>query len=123
MGQEKLKNGFKEKCAKVGGWCRRHKGFLISTGLVVVATVLGVKYTNQKPKNVEEKPEKIEESPTVTAESVNMGEGRTFVMKFFDQKTGEPYREDGPLCAECCVEDMYDMDGAYGTVECQDKPE
>ena len=96
-------------------WCGKHKRTIEICSVIVggvIGAVIGTKIYDNQHKNDSETP-----ALGLDAPAKEFDFGQVFVMKFFDQETGEPYREDGPLCTEDYVKETYDMDGAYGSVK------
>lgn len=98
----KLKNKW---MPAVGTWCKTHKAELIGFGTLLGATIfgacIGLQFGRQK---------KDSEVQSVTAGVVEPEHdyGRSLVMKFFDEETGELYREEGIPCTEDYAKDYYD---------------
>lgn len=86
-------------------WCNVHKTELIGFGTLLGATIFGACIGLQFGK------QKKDSGPSVTAGVVEPEHdyGRNLVMKFFDESTGELYKEDGLRCTEEYAKDMYDL--------------
>ena len=134
MEEQKTNNGFKEWCSnswtKVKNFVRKHKkGIAIGA---TAATALGLAYYKGRcdgkdeeikldlnvklipttVEKVENEPEETEEPAEATEEEP---EEKTYVMRFFDEETGEEYRPDEQhwRCSQEYVDDT--MDSVPGT--------